>query len=166
LGLTPGQYSFALQYLANGFNATRAYVTAHPGVTNNTAAVEGHRTLRHPKVRAFLYPQAQAIWRELQMGGEEALARVARDARADIRQLFKPGTKELLDPSEWPEEIAGSIKAVQDSPYGLKVVLVDPLIARRTILEQTGKLKTLPDSVDVLAAAIRADKERNKDIPA
>lgn len=33
------------------------------------------------------------------------------------------------------------------------------LAALRTILEQTGKLKSIPDSIDALAAALRADIE-------
>lgn len=36
------------------------------------------------------------------------------------------------------------------------------LAALRTILEQAGKLKTLPQSVDALAAALRADLEAHK----
>lgn len=127
--------------------------------------MEGSRSLANPCVRALLQPKLDAAWRALQMGGDEALARVARDARADIRLLYDE-KGELLKPHLWPDEIAGSVKSVQDGPYGLKVSLVDPLAARRTILEQTGKLKTLPESVDALAAAIRADKEKNKDIPA
>ena len=41
---------------------------------------------------------------------------------------------------EWPEEIAGSIESI-DIAAG-KVKLVSKITARRTILEQTGKLKS------------------------
>ena len=44
-GLTPAQRTFALAYLENGFNATRAYMTAHPTVSREVGAVEGFRDL-------------------------------------------------------------------------------------------------------------------------
>ena len=98
------------------------------------------------------------------MGGEQALGRIALDGSVDIRQLYDE-TGELLKPHMWPDSIAGSVKSVQDGPYGLKVTLVDPLQARRIILEQTGKIKSPGDSLDALAQAIRGDLERNGKAP-
>lgn len=39
------------------------------------------------------------------------------------------------------------------------------LAALRTILEQSGKLKSVPDSIDALAAALRKDFETHKSTP-
>ena len=77
-GLTAAQYTFALEYLANGVNARRAYLKAHPSVTLATADVEGHRTLRYPKVRAFLGPKLEKGWSAQKMSGDEALVREQR----------------------------------------------------------------------------------------
>ena len=74
------------------------------------------------------------------MSGDEALARVAQDARADIRQLFDEQGNILL-PHLWPDELANSVEAV-DVKAG-KVKLASKSTARRIILEQTGKLKTI-----------------------
>ena len=38
-GLTPAQRTFALTYLENGFNARRAYMTAHPAALESTAGL-------------------------------------------------------------------------------------------------------------------------------
>ncbi len=160
-GLTEAQHVFALTYLANGFNATQAYLAAHPGVTHNTARTEGSRTLALPDVRAFLKPRLEELWRELQMDGEEALARVALDARADPRLLFD-GDGNLLKPHEWPLEVVNSIESFElKGKDGIKVKLSNKLAARRLILEVTGKVKGLGDGVDALAAAIRADIEQH-----
>ena len=64
--------------------------------------------------------------------GDEALARVAGDARSDIRMLFN-AKGALLNPHEWPDEIAHSVEAV-DLTSG-KVKLASKSNARRTILE-------------------------------
>ena len=138
-GLTVAQYAFALAYVGNGFNAAAAYRAAHPNVTNGTASVEGHRTLVNPKLRKHISERLDEHWKAEHMNGDEALARVAQDARADIRLLFD-GQGELLKPHDWPDEIAGSVEAL-DVRTG-KVKLASKTTARRIILEQTGKLKT------------------------
>ncbi len=138
--LTPAQHQFALEYVCNGFNATAAYRAAHPNVTYATARMEGSRCLAHPCVRAFLDPQLQSRWKALQPDGDEALGRIALDARADLRLLFDE-KGELLKPHEWPDDIANSIESVElRADGGVKVRLTGKLTARRIILEQTGKL--------------------------
>jgi phage terminase small subunit len=163
-GLTPAQQTFALEYLGNGFNARRAYLKAHPKVTIATADVEGHRTLRDPKVRAFLEPRLEEGWKTQQMLGDEALARMAQVARADIRLLFDEQGN-MLHPHNWPSEIACCVKSLHQGPHGWKVTLLDPLQALRTILEQTGKLSPHGNEMDALAAAIRSDLERHGEMP-
>lgn len=126
-GLTPQQYAFCLAYLQNGFNATQAYLESHPGCSNGTAQVNGHKSLRIAKIRTFLNQRLEAAWKPLQMGGEQALARVALLAEETEDERVK-------------------------------------LAALRTILEQSGKLKSVPDSIDALAAALRADLLAHKDL--
>lgn len=119
-GLTNGQRKFCLLYLANGFNATAAYRESHPGCSQATAEVNGSKGLRIAKVRTFLNGRLEDAWRGWQMGGEQALGRVA-------------------------------LLAAEDADSRVK------LAALKVILEQTGKLKSIPDSIDALAAALRAD---------
>jgi phage terminase small subunit len=162
--LTTQQYEFCLHYLANGFNATQAYLSAAPGVTKKTASVEGCRYLANPKIRAYISKQQKHRWKALQMGGDEALGRVALDARADPRLLFN-GTK-LLSPADWPDEVANSIETVEfDEDGNLKRVrMVSKLAARRIVLEQTGKLRSkLEDTMSALAKALRRDLGKDEE---
>jgi hypothetical protein len=92
------------------------------------------------------------------MTGDEALARVAGDARADIRMLFDT-TGNLKKPHEWPDEIADSVEQVDLA--GGKVKLASKSNARRTILEVTGKVKG-ESSVDQLVEAMKATIEKNQ----
>jgi phage terminase small subunit len=80
-GLTPAQYTFCLAYLENGFNATQAYLIAHPNAGGATARTEGARTLAKPDIREYLSDKLEAAWERLRMGGDEALARIAMIAR-------------------------------------------------------------------------------------
>lgn len=159
-GLTPAQYVFALAYLDNGFNARRAYLTAHPGAAVSTAGSEGHRALNNPKLRAYLNHRLEDAFRPLQMGGDEALARIAMIASSDIRDLYDEKGK-LLPTHLWPDHIAPCVRSVKDGPHGKAITLESPLQALRIILEQTGKLKAPDGGLDALAAALRADLENH-----
>jgi hypothetical protein len=157
-GLNDSQREFCLNYRANGFNATRAYMAAHPTCKLSTARTEGSRTLDNPNVLRWLERHVGEKWKRLQMSGDEALARVALDARADPRLLFD-GTGKPLGPHLWPDAIANSVEAVEYREDGtFKVKLVAKGAARRTVLEVTGKVKGIGDSIDALAEAIRADQ--------
>lgn len=75
--LTAAQLAFCLAYLSNGFNATQAYLAAHPNASTGTAQVEGCRSLRNPKLLAFYGPRLEEAWKPFQMGGEQAAGRLA-----------------------------------------------------------------------------------------
>lgn len=152
--LTDAQRAFALAYTTNGFNATQAYLKAHPNASYQTARVEGSRCLALPAVRAFVDDFLQPY----QMSADEALSRLAWDARADIRLLFNREGK-LLEPHEWPDEIVNSVRSIEEGPYGWKIRLNDSQAARRSILEVHGKLKN-PNAGDAMRdlAAILAEK--------
>lgn len=156
--LTHREQLFVLEYLANGYNATAAYRSVHPKCSQRTAEVEGSRTLRKPAVSAFIDQKRRERFRRLQMDGDEALARIALDARADLRKLFGQDGK-ILPPSQWTDEIANSVEVFELKPDGgIKVKLASKSAARRTILEQTGKLKSpVEGGISALARALRAD---------
>ena len=160
-GLTEGQHTFALTYLGNGFNGTRAFLRAFPRTQSYSAAgVGAHHLLKTPKMREFLNAKLEEVWKPLQMGGEQALGRIAQIATFDLRDLYDDQGR-LKPVREWTDDIVGVVRSVQDGPYGLKVSLESPHAALRTILEQTGKLNTQGDGVDALADALRADLARH-----
>jgi phage terminase small subunit len=163
-GLKPEHQVFADEYLANGFNGRRAYLKAFPRVTLETADVCASRLLRSAKVAGYLRTRIQATLEGRQMDGDEALARLACFASADVRRLYQDGKWELLPPSEWPDEVAIAVKAVKPTPFGTAVVLNDQLQALQKVLEQTGKLKGAGDSISALAEAIKADRARSAEL--
>jgi len=83
--LTQVQELFALEYLANGYNATAAYKTTHPRCAQRTAEVNGSRLLRKAEVRAFIEHEQNERKRRLRMDADEALEGITRHARGDIR---------------------------------------------------------------------------------
>lgn len=154
--LSPAQEQFCLTYLANGFNGAAAYKAAYPGIEDAAARACASRLLTNANVKAYLEPRITEHWKALQMDGEEALARVALDARADLRGLFDEHG-EPLPPHQWPDDLANSIEAVdlkEDGTY--KVKLTSKGHARRTILEVTGKVKnpTADDAIRDLATIL------------
>ena len=157
-GLTPAQYVFALAWLENDFNATQAYLKAHPKATENTASVEGARTLANPKVKAFVRAQLEEAWGPLEASAAEVVGRLGATSRADISLLFDE-KDQLLPPRKWPAWMRQAVK--EWDREGGKVKLMDLLHVWRVILELTGRLKNPAlDAADVLAEAILADVKR------
>lgn len=62
------------------FNGTQAYKSAHPDVSDNHAAVEAHRLLRNPKIKAEL----ERRFKEATMGKFEVLERLRAVANANL----------------------------------------------------------------------------------
>jgi phage terminase small subunit len=160
--VTPSQFEFCLNYLANGFNATAAYKAAYPGATLRSARELGHRLLTKVDIKTFLATQLAEGWKALHMDADEALYLVSCDARADIRELFD-ADGHLLPMQQWPDSIAVSVKAIHLGPFGTKIVLNDKLTARRIILEQTGKLKNPLSRGRTLARILAGDFEEDAD---
>ena len=161
--LNPAERTFALTYLANGFNATAAYRAAHPKASDATARAEGYKYLVKPHIKAFIDKRLTNRWKALQMDGDEVLARLAMDARADIRLAFD-AEGVMLPVSEWPDDLANSVNAVSISPDGAaKIALVSKFAARRTIAEVTKKLKGPGAGARTLARILAGDFEEDDD---
>lgn len=156
-GLTESERAFVAAYDRHLGNGQRAWMELHKDCTPKSAREQASRLLStNLNVRRAVDAKREDRVKRLQLDGDYALGLVARDATADIRDLFDEDGN-LLKPHEWPEGIADSVESI-DYEKG-KIKLVSKHAARRMILEQTGKLKTIPDSIDALAAAIRQDLE-------
>ncbi len=162
--LTPNQQAFALEYLNNGENATAAYLTVHPNAQAGTAATEGWKHLRKPQIAQFIEKERRERFKRLQMDGDEVLARVAMDARADVTECFDDNWN-LLPRAQWPASMRNSVEAIEKKPDGsIRVKLTSKGAARRTLLEQTGKLKSpLEGGISALAKALRGDLGLDED---
>lgn len=160
--LTVQQEAFVHEYDANGGNGVRAYMASHPECESYSAAgVGAFHYLRNPKIRTVIDALAEARWKRLAMTGDEAVARIAQDARADIRELFDDDGN-LLPVRHWPDSVAQSVKAIRPGKDGYTVVLNDSLAARRLIAEQTGKLKSTAGAVGDLARILAGDFEEGE----
>lgn len=158
--LNTAQKTFVHTYLANGFNATGAYLSAHPHASKATAMVEGHRTLRLPKIKAMLDREIDRRWRALQMTGDEVLGRLALAARADIRLAYD-GHGKMLPVDQWPDDLVNSVNAIQTTDKGTRVQLASKMAAWRMIAEVTKKLK--PTGAGQLARILAGDFEDEDD---
>jgi hypothetical protein len=149
---------FALEYLANGYNATAAYRPVYPKCSQRTAEVNGSRLLRKAEVAAFIEWERRARVKRLHMDADEALMRVSLDARADLRKLFD-ATGHLIEPQYWLDDIANSVESFERKKDGsFKVKLASKTMARRTILEQTGTLRSpVEGGMSALGRALRGD---------
>jgi phage terminase small subunit len=149
---------FVAEYLANGGNATRAYLSAYPNCTSyQAAAVDGFRLLRNPKIRTLIEAANAERWKRLEMQGDEAMALLSQSARADIGDALDPETGEILPVYLWPERLRLSVKGLKADG---SVTLTDPLRARELMAQAAGRIK---NTVDVLhkfdhAAYLTEDK--------
>jgi hypothetical protein len=109
------------------------------------------------KAMADLDPDERAVLIRKTAGFSGDEIAVAMDARSDVRLLFNQ-KGELLHPKDWPDETANSVESVDfyDTSRVKRVRLGSKTMARRTILEQTGKLKgSTGTGLDALAEAMR-----------
>jgi hypothetical protein len=137
--LTEKEIDFALEYLANGRNATDAYSKGHPKAKRSTCTVEGSKTLSRPNVAAFIKAQDAERHARLIMDADEALIGLTRHGRGDPRRLFK-GNR-LLPIDEWPDDAADCVKALKPGPFGTAITFYDKQRARELMAINGGKLR-------------------------
>ena len=133
--------TFALEYLANNMNSAAAYRAVHPRAGERTAATQGSEYLKRPEVKAILDRERKARRQRLQMDADEALERLARIGRADIRRFFRSGCVIPLD--QLPEEVTEAVKTFKVSADGaITIQLNDKLRALELLAINGGKLRT------------------------
>lgn len=131
---------FALEYLANGNNATAAYRAAHPKCSQRTAEVNGSRLLRKAEVAAFIKHEMNGRVERLRMDADEALLGISNIARADVRRLFSSDGN-ILPMRLWPTDVADAVKDLRSTPFGLELKLHDRLKAYELMAIAAGMLK-------------------------
>lgn len=78
---------FVQAYLANGLNATQAYLTVHPKAKATTARTEGAKTLAKPDIAARVKYLSDDRLRKFEVDGEALLRQASAIANADHRHL-------------------------------------------------------------------------------
>ncbi|WP_233423728.1 terminase small subunit [Paracidovorax citrulli] len=94
---------FAREFVANGFNATQAAVSA--GYSTNTAASQGARLLRDAKVQEYVREAKAVVIERAEVKGEDVVRRLNQMLMADPRELL-----EAFVASEHVKVVVASIK--------------------------------------------------------
>lgn len=108
-GLTPKQRAFITEYLANGFNATKAAIAA--GYSAKTAESQGSRLLRNVKVAAVLGERARRALERRELTAERILDEIAKVAFFDPRRLYNPYGS-LIPVQDLDEDVAAAVASV------------------------------------------------------
>lgn len=102
---------FAALYVANGRNATAAYRKMFPTCSSASAATKGGQWLRKVGVEAVVAELSAEAWKKEHMTAEEVLARMARLARINIRELYwQPGERDI----QGQATTTGQLKSLHD----------------------------------------------------
>lgn len=127
---------FAAIYVANGRNATRAYMKIFPNAKEITARTEGCKYLAKPYVQSEVDRLTQEGFKKEHLSAEETLALVARLARSDMGDLYwKPGELDSEGKPthvgrqkplhELPESVRRNIKSIEHTENdGVEIVKV------------------------------------------
>lgn len=83
--LKPREKAFVMEYLTNGYNATRAYLKAHPRASPETAAANGYKLLRNAQILAAIKAEI-----DLAMAGRRAIFKKRMVDAAETRAFFEP----------------------------------------------------------------------------
>lgn len=155
-GLTQKQYLFALAYVANGGNGTRAAEAAKYEGDENVWGVVAYENLRNPKIKAFL----ATYYAENGMAAEEAVSRLASHARGNLQEFVGLTVEEFKKhPLGWlvkkvevdvawpPKDNKNSDEPSKPYQYIKRIELHDPQAAINTILKQLQLSSGLPTEI-------------------
>jgi Terminase small subunit len=140
IGVTESFETFALEYLANGYVASKAYLAVHPRATQRTAEVEGSKLLRNPEVANILDRERASRKQRLQADGDEAIEGLTRIHRVNIKSFYKDG--KLIPIEQLPDDVADVIKGVKANGA---LQLHDKLKARELLAINGGKIRQRHD---------------------
>jgi len=83
---------FASLYVANGRNATQAYMAIFPRAQQGSAASKGSLWLRKENIRTEIGRLTDLAWKDEQLSADEVLGRMGRIARQNIADYYwRPG---------------------------------------------------------------------------
>lgn len=109
--LTDKHTAFCNEYLANGMNATQAYLSVYH-VAPNVAAVNAVRLLRNANIIEFIGQRQNKVAAKLELSFERHALEYARLAYSDVRKLYnQDGTLKPIH--EWDDDIAAAVSSVE-----------------------------------------------------
>lgn len=143
-GLTAQQREFVHHYMINGQNGKQAAISA--GYSKRSAEATASRLLRHDNVSKAILNIQQLAWEKMELTEEKVIQELAKVAFSDMRDLFNENDR-LLKPSEWNDQLAAVISAVDtvitggDDPDTVIKIKTNPKIAALKELSEIMKMK-------------------------
>jgi phage terminase small subunit len=123
--LTPKEKLFADEYLIDK-NATRAHKAAYCSKSDNTAAVEGHKLLRKPKIKAYISNKLEKVSKKAEITLERVLQEYGRIAFSDIRKIYDENSalKPIADLDDDSAAALAGIEVTEETDWkdGNKIV--------------------------------------------
>lgn len=110
--LTERQLRFVENYILDP-NATRAYRKSYPAAGHKTAATEGFRLLRNPKVQEEIRAARKAAAKRTRITADRVLREIARIAFSDVSDIIDDDTGNLVPMYRVPIETRRAISGVK-----------------------------------------------------
>lgn len=118
-GLTDKQHRFCEEYLANGYNATQAAISA--GYSEDTARSIGAENLTKPDIKDYIETRKKEILARLKVNQDRILQEYARIAFNDIRGFYDQNGR-LLPINELDDDAAAALAGVEvDELWGMSM---------------------------------------------
>lgn len=127
MALTPKQKIFADEYLID-LNATRAYKVAYPKVKRNeTAAVNGSRSLRNANVAAYIEKRMKDREKRTEITQDMVLQELAKIGFADITDFvtIEGAFVRVKQTADIPREKLGAVAGIKEGANGIEIKLND-----------------------------------------
>lgn len=126
---------FVEAYIAKGENATQAYLEVNPGVTVGSAAVEGHRWLKRPKIQKAIEKLRAELRAKFALTTDRVVQELARLSYFNPKRLVdaagKPIPLHRLDDDTAAALAAVEISEIETRGRGKNRVVVNRLVKGR-----------------------------------
>lgn len=159
MALTIKQQAFVEAYLANGFNATQAAITA--GYSEKTAHATGWENLRKPEIAKIVQRRLD----DLTMSANEALIRLTQIGRGDLSKFLDLSIEEIKqrEDAHLLKKFKQTIKTMgkEDNPIEIETIEIE-LYPADSAIAQILKEQHLRagEATDIVEDASLTDDER------
>jgi phage terminase small subunit len=158
--LNPRHKFFALEYMRNGRNATKAYLKTFPNSTYGAAAVSAHDLLKKPNISEFIKNYYDALWKKKEDEVGKTFENLLRLANADISNVveYEDDEMKIKNFSEIDTSIVQSVNHTEHpTKYGTAINKSVKLFDKTKALSDL--LKVLNMIQEKMAVTVNYDKE-------
>lgn len=110
--LTLQEIRFCQRWVEHGSGPRAIEEAGFSNASQNARYNHAFRLLRKPKIREYIRVLQQAAADAAHVTTTIIAQGLARTAFADRRKLYDPKTGRLLDPHEWPDDVAATVESI------------------------------------------------------